>query len=492
MEAVTPAGGAEHDVLDTSAAGALLIRGGALRFGGYLGAVALSVVAAAVLTRHLGAARFGRYTTVMSLVAVVAAIADAGMSSIGTREYAVLRGEERDALMRDLLGLRMALTLVGVLLMFVFALAAGYDAPFVIGAVAAGVATVALVFQHTLSIPLTTDLRLGVLSALELARQALWVLGIVVLVAAGAGVLPLLAIPLLVNVALIAPTARLVRGRISARLAVRPAAWPPLLRATVVFSLATAVGTIYVYAAQILTSLVTSPHQSGIFAVSFRVFIVSASVPGLLVAAALPILARAARDDLDRLGYALQRIFEVSLVAGVGAALVTSAGSRFIVSVLAGPKYRAAGPVLEIQAFAMIGSFVVAGWSFGLLSLRLHRGLLVCNAVALLVSVVLTLLLAASDGAQGAAIATVCGETTLAAGALIALLWGRPRYRPQLGVAVKVLAAAVVAGAASLVPSMPSVVRGLVAAVVYVAIILATRALPAELTELIRAPRSRR
>jgi O-antigen/teichoic acid export membrane protein len=376
--------------------------------------------------------------------------------------------------------------------MLIFALAAGYDAPLVIGAVAAGLATVALVFQHTLSIPLTTDLRLGALSALELARQALWVAGIVVLVGAGAGVLPLLSIALIVNIALIAPTARLVRGRISRRLALRPAAWPPLLRATVVFSLASAVGTIYVYAAQILTSLVASPYQSGIFAVSFRVFIVSASVPGLLVAAALPILARAARDDLDRLGYALQRIFEVSLVAGVGAALVASAGSRFIVSVIAGPKYAAAAPVLEIQAFAMIGSFVAAGWSFGLISLRLHRGLLACNALALLLSVVLTLVLAAGDGAQGAAIATVCAETTLAAGALIALVWGRPRYRPELGVAVKVVAAALCAGAVSLAPSMPSLVRAVVAAVVYAAIVLATRALPTELMELVRLRRQAR
>lgn len=485
-----PTDQAEEDVLDSSAAGGLLVRGGALRFGGYFGTVALSVLAAALLTRHLGAGRFGQYTTVMSLVAIVAAIADAGMSNIGTREYATLRGRERDALMGDLLGLRVALTLAGVVLIFIFALAAGYDVPLMIGAIAAGLATVALVFQHTLSIPLTTDLRLGLLSALELARQALWVGGIAVLVAVGAGVLPLLTVPLLANLVLIAPTARLVFGRISPRLRLHVAAWRPLLGATVVFSLATAVGTLYVYTAQILTSLVTTPGQSGMFAVSFRVFIVSASVPGLLVAGALPLLARAARDDLDRLAYALDRIFRVSLIAGVGAALVISAGSHFIISVIAGPKYHAAAPVLEIQAFAMIGSFLVAGWSFALLSLRLHRGLLACNAAALGVSVVLTLVLASSDGAQGAAIATIGAEATLAAGALLALVWRRPRYRPRLGVVIKVLAAGLGTAAASFGPSMPSLLRALVAAVVYTAVVLATGALPAELRELIPRRRS--
>ncbi len=74
--------------------------------------VALSVLSAALLTRHLGVVRFGEYTTVLSLVGIVAAVTDAGMSALGTREFAVREGAERDALMRDLLGLRMMLTSV--------------------------------------------------------------------------------------------------------------------------------------------------------------------------------------------------------------------------------------------------------------------------------------------------------------------------------------------------------------------------------------------
>jgi O-antigen/teichoic acid export membrane protein len=345
------------------------------------------------------------------------------------------------------------------------------------------------VFQHTLLIPLATDLRLGILAALELVRQALWVAGIVVIASLGAGVFPLLSVPLVVNLALIVPTALLVRGRISARLVMDRTAWPPLLRATVVFSLATAVGTIYIYATQILTSLVASRHESGLFAVSFRVVAVSATVPGLLAGAALPVLSRAARDDRDRLAYALGRIFDVSLVGGVGAALVLSAGSHFVVSVVAGPRYAASAAVLGIQAFALVASFLVAGSSFGLLALREHRGLLAANAAALLVSVVLTLVLASSDGARGAAIATICGETTLAAASLLALVRRRPEYRPELSIVVKVAGAGVCAALGSLWPAMPSVLRPAVAAAVYAVVIVATRAVPRELAALIPSRR---
>ncbi len=391
---VSPEAAIPEDILDTPEAGGMVIRGGALRLGSYVGVVALSVVSAALLTRHLGVARFSEYTTVISLVGVISSVTDAGMSTLGTREYAALAGVERDALMRDLLGLRVTLTLVGVLLAAAFAFAAGYTPALTLGAVLAALSVVALVFQHTLSIPLTTSLRLGYLSALDLARQSATVVLFVVLIVLGAGVLPLLAVALVVNLLLLPATAVLVRGQISTRLALHPRGWARLLRLTIAFSLAAAANTIYLYTAQILTSLVASSHQSGLFAASFRVFIVTASLPGMLVAVALPVLARAARDDRARLGYALQRMFDVSLMIGVAAAIGVVAGARFIIEVVGGPKYAAAAGALQIEGVALLASFVLAGWGFGLLSLHRHRAILVANLAALAVSAVLTLILA--------------------------------------------------------------------------------------------------
>ena len=474
-------------MLDTGAAGGALVRGSALRLGGYAGIVALSVLGAGVLTRYLGVSRFGRYTVVMSLVGLVSSVTDAGMSMLGTREYSVLRGRERTQLMSDLLGLRVALTLVGVLLTTGFALAAGYDGALVIGTVLAALSVVALVYQHTLSIPLSTSLRLGALSLLDLARQAMSVVLIVALVLAGSGLVWFLAIALAVNVLLIIPTARLAGGAISTRMAIRPRAWAALLRLTVSFSLASAVGTIYVFAAQILTSLVVSGYQNGLFAASFRIFIVISGVPGLLAGAALPVLARAARDDHTRLAYALGRMFHVSLVVGVGAALGALAGAGFMISVVAGRKYAGAVPVLQIQGFALMASFLLAPWGYVLLSLRRHRGLLVANASALAMSATLTLLLAHTDGARGAAIATLCGESTLAIGYLLALMRVGREYRPPLAVVGKVVVAAAPATALALVPGLTSLLRTIAALLVYALAIAAVRALPVELLELLPA-----
>lgn len=483
---------AEHapaDVLDSSAAGGLVIRGGVFRVASYAAVVALSILSFALLARHLGVVRFGQYTTVISLVSLVSMVTDAGMSNLGTREFAVRKGNDRDTLMRDLLGLRVALTTIGVALATLFAALAGYDGALLAGTVAAGLATVALVLQHTLSIPLAAELRLGTVSLLDVARQALTVIALVALIASGSGVFPLLAVTLAVYVLLMPVTAALVRGQISLRMELRPRRWLKLLRLTVVFSLATAVGTIYVYTAQILTSLVSNAHQSGLFAASFRVFIVAATVPGLLVSGALPLLARAARDDRERLAYAVQRIFEVSLILGVATALGLLAGAQFIVHLVAGPQFAGAAAVLRIQGLAMIASFLVAGWGFALISVKRYRGLLAVNALAFAVSCVLTLTLAAAHGARGAALATLCGEATLAAGTLLALVHGRPEFRPQPRVVPKVALAAVPAVAIAEVGGLSSLARTALALAAYALVIAITRAVPKELTELVPRPR---
>ncbi len=55
----------------------------------------------------------GRYITALSLVAIVGAFSDLGLTAVGVRELAMRPPQERAALARDLLGLRITLTLLG-------------------------------------------------------------------------------------------------------------------------------------------------------------------------------------------------------------------------------------------------------------------------------------------------------------------------------------------------------------------------------------------
>src|SRR3954468_2643948 len=104
------------DVLDTPEAGALVVRGGAVRVVGFALGTLLSLVGVVALTRHLGVVDYGRYQAVTALVAIVTALGDLGLGTLALREYARAPGgpQERRGGLEALLGLRVALALAGV------------------------------------------------------------------------------------------------------------------------------------------------------------------------------------------------------------------------------------------------------------------------------------------------------------------------------------------------------------------------------------------
>lgn len=474
----------EVDVLDTAEAGGLVIKGAVLRVLGYAAGTVFAVGSAIVLTRHLGVTRFGQYTTIISVVTVTGALTDLGMTSLATREYAIREGIDREHLMRDVLGLRILITAVSIVLATAFAVAAGYGGERIVGTAVAGIGLGLVSVQATVAVPLFTMLRLGQTTALELLRQAIWVALLILFALLGAGILPLLAATVPAGLVMLAVTAVLTRRHMPIRPAMRPTMWVTLLRDTLTFSLATGVGAMYVFTTQILTSLTASGVQNGLFAASFRVFVVAASIAGLVVSAAFPVLARAARDDHERLRYAVQGMFEVVLILGVAAAIGAVAGAAPIIELIAGPHFAQAAPALRIEGAALLASFILPALGMALISLHRHRALALANLIALSITAALTIVLAKSHGATGAAVATVCGEWILCGGYLIALTRGPGALRLDATVAVRVAAAAVPAFAVMLL-GLPAVAQLVAALLVYSGLILLVKAIPSELYALL-------
>ena len=120
-------------ILETREAGGRVIRGGAMRAGGYLVGIVLSVVPAALLLRHLGVEDTGRYVTVLALVAIAGGIVEGGMTAVGVREASVRTGADRDRALGNIAGLRLTLTTIAMALAVGFAALAGYDGVMVLG-----------------------------------------------------------------------------------------------------------------------------------------------------------------------------------------------------------------------------------------------------------------------------------------------------------------------------------------------------------------------
>jgi O-antigen/teichoic acid export membrane protein len=476
----------EPDLLDTSAAGGAAVRGGALRVIGYLAGVALSILSVALLFRHLGIVGTGQYVTVVSLVAITQALTDVGISALGVRELSVRDAIGRARLMRELLGLRLVLTTIGVLIAAAFALAVGYDRALVAGTLVAGAGLVAQNLQTTLSISLMSRLRLGWVTAFELARQTISVALVIALVAAGASLVPFLAVPLAAGVVVLVGTAVLVRGDVPLRPSLRVGEWVRLVLDALPFVVATAVYSLYFRIAVIIVSLIASDEVLGFFGAAYRVVDVLVLVPALAVGAVFPIFARAARDDLDRLAYGVERTFQTATICGVWIGLCVALAAPFAIEVVAGQEFDPAVPMLRIQAIALAAAWVSQAFGYALLGLRRHRMMLLGSATNLVLACALCAVLTSTSGGEGAAVAVAIGEVSVAIAFGVAYVRALPEHRLALGVLPRVAAAAGAAALAALLLGGHSLVMAAVATVVYVGVLLALRGIPDELLDELR------
>ena len=478
------------DVLDSSRAGGLALRGSVLRVGGYGGGMLLALISAPLLIRHLHQTGFGQYVTALSIATIAAGLTEGGVNTIALREFASRTGQARDEAMRNILGIRLLLSFVGVVGATVFALAAGYSQTIVLGTAVAGIGLTIQLLQTLASVPLQGTIRLGWVAAAELLRNGVTTMLIVALVLVGAGIVPLLAVIAPACLAALLLTVRLVRGSMPLRPSLHFAAYWPLLRETVPFAVAVALSSIYFRMTVVVMSLGATALQTGYFSTSFRVVEILIGLPALLIGAAFPIVTRAERDDPRRFAHATSRMFELSVLIGVWVALAVELGARFATDVLGGLAAAPAAPVLRIQGLAVMATFVAVACSFPLLSLRRYRTLLVANAIGLVVTLAVSLSLVPVLQARGAAIATVAAELTLACVAVVALMRARPDIHLRWGVVpVALVAGGAGVGIGHLVGVHP-LLEVFVGTCVYAIVLAALGRIPPEIGHALRAGRA--
>lgn len=478
---------AHEDILDTAEAGPSVIRGSALRLGGYvLGALA-TLTSSAVVIRHLGVIDTGHFLTVMALLSIVATVSDLGLTGYAVREYSTGPRAERRRFLRNLLGIRMVLALGGLSIAVLFGLLVGYPVVMVLGTIIAGFGMVFLVAQDGCAIPLQVGLRLGWVAGLQLAIQVGVAIEAVLLALAGAGLLPFFALQIPVVIPVLVTTA--VVGGHDSRLipALETHQWRLMVGRILPYSAAVVLSVVYFQIAQVMMSLLSSPTQTGYFGVAFRVLLAFTTLPPLLVSTALPLLARAARDDSERLSYASRRLVETMLLAGCGVALALFLGAGFAVRVVAGPGFGTSIDVLRILAVALLGTFVISARGYVLLALNRLRAMLVSTAIALAVVLGVGAPLISAYGATGGAIAMVAAELMLALCYERALSHERPELRLGLGFVLRAAAATLAAGGVAFALDISSLASALLALALYVVALLALGLVPAEIREVLLA-----
>lgn len=470
------------DLLSTPGAGRHALRGSLMRFGGYGAGTLLALVAQPLLARHLGRVGYGQYTLAIAIATVAAGFTEGGVNTVALREYTTLTGAARDHALANVMGVRMLLNVLNVSSVVAFALVAGY-APMVVLAAALAACGLALqVTQIVVSAPLQGDLRLGWVAGADVLRQLVATMLIVLLVVAGKHVVWFVAVLIPANAAALG----LTRFKVGKRMPKVPrfdlGASVQLLRDTLPFAVAIALGVAYFRLSVIFVSLMADQQQLGVYSYSYRIVEVLIGLPSILIGAAYPILVRTADDNPARLAQTTRRMFDLAVIAGVWVAVCIELAAGFGVGLIGGHSAAPAALVLRIQGLAVIGTFIASSLVFPLLAVRGYRGTMFANACGLLATVVTSLSLIPLLGARGAAIGTVAGELVLAFATGVAL----SRVRRGLALRFSTIPISLVAGGVGLAAGhfvgVHPLVGIMVATVVYLAGIAVLGRFPPEIS----------
>jgi O-antigen/teichoic acid export membrane protein len=438
----------------------------------------VSLGSATVLVRYLGISTFGQYVTVTSLIALVAGVTEAGISVYGIREWGERPEPDRRQLLANLLTMRLTIAAVGIACAVCFGVAVGYPQVLVVGTLLAGAGLLIQVPADVLSISLQAQLQLGRLTVVELSRRVLAFVIIGALALLGASLLPFLAVSTIAGAAALALIALIVRSSITIRLGFDWQIWRELFGETLPYAIALSIAAIYLYVTVIIMSLIASPTETGLFATSFRVTQVALVIPGLLLTAVFPLMARA-RSQHEALGDMVGKVFTVAVICGVWMSLAIAFGAPLIIKAIAGSQARGAVSVLRIQGVLLTLSFVATSSAFNLVSLRRYRTLVISSTCALALNILLALVLVPALGAKGGAVADVATEAVMAIGLTTVLMRAVPQHQIKATVVPPLLLASALS-ATVLLPPVGSAARVIGATIIYFGVLLLTGAIPDE------------
>jgi O-antigen/teichoic acid export membrane protein len=475
------------DVLTSPEAGGKVIRGSAWRVGANLAGSVVGIATAALLLRYLGVDESGRYVAVLSLLAIPVAVADMGLNVSGSRWLALSRPADRPRLIANILGQRLLIMPAAVLLAVCFAALVGYPPRMVAGTALAGTGFLIMALANVLLLRLTVELRNAGLASVDFLRQAVTLAGVGLLIALGAKLTPFFAVQIVVGLVVVALIPLLVGAGAFVLPRFDRDEQHLLLRSAFPLAAALALGQIYFRLVIVLMSLISTPRQTGYYAGSLRAIEVPVNISILVAGVALPLLAAAARDDLERLRYAIRGLSEGAVIAGVLVVLVTVRAAEPVMVIIGGPHFRPAGAVLRIQVWVLLFSALYQIWTASLLALGRQRELILTNVLALGGLAVVAVVLVPQFGAQGGAAASVLGDALLAGLIYWRLRAGIGRVMVRVGFLARVAAAAAVAVSALLIPGLPDLVAAALAGVLFLGVGQLIGMLPEELRDALGA-----
>lgn len=332
---------------------------------------ALGLAAIALLGRYLGPERFGWYTTAITFLQFAGILVDFGLIPV----TAQMLGEGRhkqEVLLPNLLGYRFVTAGVFFLLAPLASLLFPYP-PLVKWAIALmAISFVATALNQVLTGFYQYRLRMHIVVLGEVAGRIALVAATWLLITFGAGFLPLMAAvagsSLIFTIVLWwqarreQPAGLAFSGPIWREVTLKM--WP--IAVSIIFNV------VYLKGDTLLLSVFRSQTEVGWYGAAYRVIDILSQLAMMIMGVMLPLLAASwAKHDEREFSERYQQSFNVLMLIGIPIAVGASLLAPRVLTVVFGPEFAPAGPMLGLLSWAVLGVFV--GAVFGHTAVAINR-----------------------------------------------------------------------------------------------------------------------
>jgi O-antigen/teichoic acid export membrane protein len=434
---------------------------------------AFGLITLALLTRYLGTSGYGEFTTASAYLQFVGVLVDFGLTLTAVQMLSEPGADER-----RVLGNLVTLRVITAVTVFALAVAVSLVIPWggsVHRAIAVGTFSFVFLAGHQIFVGLfQRSMRMELSAIAEVVGRAGLLLGTVAVIALHGDISAVMIALGVGNLLMITASFTFARHLVPFKWGLDRAVVSTIVRRSWPMALSIVFNLIYLRGDMIILSLVRSQHEVGLYGAAYKPLDVITVLPMMFMGLILPLLVHAwSAQDHVRVARLLQRSIDaVSMLAFPvvlgGVALATPA-----MIFLAGNDFAAAGPLLALLTVAAGCVFFGSLFGHTIVALQRQRSMIWVYATDAVVCLGLYLVYIPRYGAVAGALITILSELVIAVGGGI-IVMRAVRIRFDLTVPAKALGAALVmAGAVLVFPGVHVLIRVLLGAALYGALLLA-------------------
>lgn len=393
----------------------------AAQMGGQVVNLALGIVTTVVIVRALGATRYGEWATVLALIEMVALIGNFGIETVAVR-FAAQQPEREGTWIGGATGLRLVISIpVIAAFLGVIALIASDSEMLIAGIILSMLYLTASL--STLRIVFRLHVRNHITTAFSIANSIIWASSVVVIAAAGGGLVPFAIAFVGTAIVIQGATAYLAMRTVHVRWRKGREVWPMLLRVGIAVGIAGSLTFAYARIDQLLVfELAPDPSEVGIYAAMYKILENASFLPIAVMTTLFPIMAGLYPADPDRLRRIMQTAIDYLMIIALGGLALTLAAAEPIVELLFGPDYASGAAILPILLASLVP--ICIGYVAGnmVIATDLQKRYIWFAAVGLLINAPLNVVLIPEYGIEAAAWITLATEVVVVSLTLHAVL----------------------------------------------------------------------